>query len=99
MGDAVVVRYQTRPEAAEENQRLIEEVFAQLSSEDPGGMRYMAVRLADGVTFMHIALMEGDDDPLGSSTAFAAFRKGLGERIVEPPVRTAVTLVGSYRFG
>ena len=35
MAKAVVVRYQTRANAAEGNQRLIGQVFAELSAEDP----------------------------------------------------------------
>jgi hypothetical protein len=94
-----IVRYRTRPEAAEENQRLVEKVFADLGAEDPGGLRYATFRLADGVSFVHVVVHEGDDDPLGASSAFAAFQQGIGDRVTEPPKADEATLVGSYRFG
>ncbi len=55
----VIAHYRTRPDAADENQRLVERVFAQLAEDDPGGLRYAAFRLADGVTFVHVATIEG----------------------------------------
>jgi quinol monooxygenase YgiN len=94
-----IVRYRTRPEAAEENQRLVEKVFAELSADDPGGLRYATFRLADGVSFVHVVVHEGDDDPLGDSAAFAAFQQGIGDRVTGPPEAEVATLVGSYRFG
>jgi hypothetical protein len=93
-----IVRYQTRPEAAEENQRLVERVFAELNAEDPGGVRYASFRLADGVSFVHVVVHEGEEDPLGASAAFAEFQKGIGERVTGPPQADAATVVGSYHF-
>jgi quinol monooxygenase YgiN len=93
-----IIRYRTRPEAAEENQRLVEKVFAELGAEDPGGLRYATFRLADGVSFVHIVVHEGEEDPLGASSAFAAFQQGIGERVSGPPEAQEATLVGSYRF-
>ncbi len=98
MTKAIVVRYQTRADAAERNQRLIEQVFAELNAGDPGGVRYAAFRLADGVSFLHVALLDGDDNPLSSSKAFAAFQEGATARQVAPPVLSEATLVGSYRL-
>jgi quinol monooxygenase YgiN len=93
-----IIRYQTRPEAAEENQRLVEKVFAELTAEDPGGLRYATFRLADGITFVHVVVHEGDADPLSTSAAFAAFQEGVGDRVAAPPEAQDATLVGSYRF-
>ncbi|MEV4110433.1 hypothetical protein [Nonomuraea sp. NPDC049695] len=99
MSTMVMIRYETRPEAAEANQRLIEQVFAELNAEDPGGLRYMSFRLADGVSFVHVAITEGDDSPLAKSGAFAEFQRELGERLAGGPVRVEATLVGSYGMG
>ncbi|HZE31310.1 MAG TPA: hypothetical protein VE198_07720 [Actinoallomurus sp.] len=99
MSSIRIVRYRTRPEAAEENQRLVEKVFAELGAEDPGGLRYATFRLADGVSFVHVVVHEGDENPLGDSAAFAAFQQGIGDRVSEPPNAEEATLVGSYRFG
>lgn len=99
VSSAFVIRYQVRPDAAEENQRLVEKVFAQLAAEDPGGLRYATFRYADGVTFMHLVIHEDDErNPLPGLAAFDDFQRGIGERCVEPPVRTEIGLVGAYRL-
>jgi hypothetical protein len=97
MGGAFIIRYTTRADAAQENQGLVEKVFAQLAAEDPGGLRYATFRLADGVTFMHLVIREGVD-PLSGMAAFADFQRGIAERCVEGPVRTEMSLVGAYRL-
>jgi hypothetical protein len=91
----LVVRYETRPDAAEENERLVKQVFAELADEDPGGLRYLTLRLADGVTFLHIATVDEEDNPLGRSAAFAAFQEGIAERCSVPPPPSPPTIVGS----
>jgi hypothetical protein len=98
MSRAVVVRYETRPEAADENQRLVERVYAELARDDPGGLRYATFRLADGVTFVHVAVHEGDDNPLSRTAAFGEFQRGISERCAVQPVASGATLVGAYRF-
>ena len=98
MSEAVVVRYETRADAAMENQRLVEQVFLELNESAPGGLRYATFRLADGVTFIHVALVEGDDNPLSGSAAFTEFQRGVGGRTAGPVTRADATVVGSYRF-
>jgi hypothetical protein len=98
MGRTVVVRYKTSAEAAQENQHRVEQVFAELAANDPGGLRYATFRLADQVTFVHIAVLDADDNPLSRSAAFAAFQEGLADRCVEPPAPSEATIVGSYRL-
>jgi len=95
----VVVRYRPKVEHAEENQRLVEAVFAELADQDPGGLRYATFRLEDG-TFVHIANIEGDENPLSSSSAFAAFQANIGDRCEdgEGPNPQQATLVGSYHL-
>jgi hypothetical protein len=97
MSKTVVVRYLTRPEAADENQRLVENVFAELGRNDPGGLRYATFRLKDGVTFVHIAIVDGETNPLEHTAAFAEFQRGIADRCVDRPVASDATLVGSYR--
>jgi len=94
----VVVRYTVKPEHAEENKRLIERVFAELSERDPGGIRYATFLLEDGVTFVHVASIDTEDgsNPLGSISAFADFTRDIAARCVEPPVAQAAEVVGSY---
>ncbi|MBF6341482.1 hypothetical protein IU450_37220 [Nocardia abscessus] len=95
---AFVVRYRTHPDRAEENRRLIEQVFAELTDENPGGLRYATFQLEDGVTFVHVALHEGDGRTLARSPAFARFQRGIGGRVTEPPMVAEAAVVGSYRF-
>jgi hypothetical protein len=96
----VVVRYQTKPERAEENQALIERVFAGLNDRQPEGLRYASFRLVDGVTFVHVASVETADgtNPLSELPAFAEFVKGIADRVQDGPTSSEATVVGSYRF-
>ena len=92
----VIVRYRTHPEAAEENARLVEGVFASLAEVDPGGFTYTTYRLADGVTFVHVAHHLGTENPLVTLPAFAEFQRELPQRCAEPPAPSEATVVGSY---
>jgi hypothetical protein len=98
MSVAKVVRYTTKPEDADENERLIRKVFAELAEHDPGGIRYAAFRLEDGVSFVHVAIVAAEQNPLASTAAFGQFPSGLGERLAQGPVATDATVVGSYRL-
>ncbi|WP_219632380.1 hypothetical protein [Haloechinothrix aidingensis] len=99
MGSAFVVRYETTPEAADENQALVEAVFAQLAEQRPAGLSYASFRLDDGVTFVHVGCIEGDGNPLAASTAFHEFQREFRARAPEGPVASGGVLVGSYGFG
>lgn len=96
----VVVRYSTQPDRAEENQGLVEKVFAELNSERPAGLRYATFQLEDGVSFVHVASVDTDDgtNPLSTSPAFAEFQRQIGDRLADGPVASKATVVGSYRF-
>ena len=98
MSKTVIVRYKTRADAADENQRLVQQVFAELAADDPGGLRYATFRLADGVTFVHVATVEGESNPLQKVSAFAEFQRDIAARCVEPPDAADATMVGSYRW-
>jgi hypothetical protein len=69
MSTVTVVRYRTKEERAEENAELVQAVFAELAANDPGGLRYATFRLGDGVTFVHVATIDGDVNPLASSAS------------------------------
>lgn len=90
----VVVRYRVQPVLADENARLIEAVFAELARTAPAGVAYTALRLADGVSFMHVATVT--DGRLNALPAFQAFTRDIAARCVEPPVTTEMTVVGAY---
>jgi hypothetical protein len=96
---ATVVRYQTRPEQAAENQRLVEAVFDDLEEREPVGFTYKVFRLEDGVSFVHVVVEHDVEDPdsLQSVPAFQAFVAGIADRCEIPPVAMGATVVGGYR--
>ena len=96
----VIVRYKTAPDMADENQLLVENVFAELAASSPEALRYATFRLDDEGTFVHIASIETEDgsNPLAELAAFKEFQRGLGKRCVEPPLALDATVVGSYRL-
>jgi hypothetical protein len=93
-----VIRYRTKPESADENERLIRGVFAELAKQNPEGLRYGAFRLDDGVSFLHVAVLDGDENPLTTSAAFGEFQSGIKDRCAEGPIPADATVVGSYRL-
>ena len=98
MSTTKVVRYRTKPERADENEALIKAVFAELAETAPDGLRYTALRLDDGVSFVHVAQLDGDTNALGSSPAFQQFQADIGDRVAEGPVAMDAQVVGSYRL-
>lgn len=97
----VVVRYETKPDRAEENQRLVEKVYAELAERRPDNFRYITFRLDDGVSFVHIVVEnEGGSNPIALSdiVAFQEFQRDVAERCSVQPVATGAAVVGSHRF-
>ena len=92
-----LIRYKTRPEATAENQRLVENVFAELKSKAPEGLRYMALRLGDG-SFLHFVESGDGENPLPALDAFRVFQSGVKERCVELTQFSEATIVGNYRM-
>ena len=91
-----VVRYQTKPERADENQALVEAVYAELAETRPAGFHYSTYRLADGVSFVHVGTIDGETNPLPSTAAFQAFVADIGDRCVEPPAASEASRIGRY---
>jgi hypothetical protein len=98
MSRAVMVRYQTTAEAAEANRELVEQVYAELHAGKPDGLRYVTIQLADAVSFVHLAIVDADENPLPEVSAFQKFQHGLAERLVEPPTVHEVSVVGLYGY-
>src|SRR5690349_3479767 len=100
MANAIVVRYRTKPEAADKNAQLVRDVYEDLTRQQPEGFRYMTLQLDDGVSFVHVAIHdEGAENPLAQSDAFARFQSGLADRLEQGPDPSPATVVGSYAFG
>jgi hypothetical protein len=95
---SVVVSYQLRPEAMAEHVRLIEGVFAQLRAERPDDVEYKVLRLADGVSFVHVSTADTPDgsNPLPELAAFKEFTKDIASRVATKPESTAADIIGSY---
>ena len=95
---ATVVRYQAKPDRADENQQLIEAVFAELDERAPRGFTYRVLRLEDGVSFIHVVTEHDvdDADSLQAVPAFQTFVAGVGDRCDKPPVALGAAVVGSY---
>jgi len=96
---ATVVRYQAKPERADENQKLVEAVFADLEARRPNGFTYKVFRLEDGVSFLHVVIEHDVDDPdsLADVPAFQAFVADIAERCAVQPQPSGATLVGGYQ--
>jgi hypothetical protein len=91
----VLVRYKTKEDQAEANATLVRAVFDELAACSPGGFHYVTFRLADGVTFVHLATMQGET-PLPSLAAFQRFQEDIRARCESPPVLSEASVVGSY---
>lgn len=96
----VMVRYRVKADRAEENQRYIEAVFAELAHNKPAGVRYASFKLEDGVSFVHIASIETSDgtNPLVALASFQQFRAQIRDRCEEPPVTDVLSAIGAYNF-
>jgi hypothetical protein len=96
---ATVVRYTAKTEQADENQRLVAAVFADLVERKPRGFTYDVFRLEDGISFVHVVveLDVEESDSLQEVPAFQAFVAGVADRCEIPPVAMGATIVGSYR--
>ena len=92
-----LIRYRTKPDETEENERLIKGVFEELHAKSPDGVGYLVLKLADG-NFVHFVSVEADVNPIIGLAAFKAFQSGVRDRAMEPPQAGEVTIVGNYRM-
>jgi hypothetical protein len=99
MEKRLVTRYATKSaEAADENQRRVEAVFAELAADKPDNVSYIVLRLADN-SFVHVSFHNhGEDDvnPIGSTAAFAHFQQDHADRREGNVDQQTATLVGAY---
>jgi hypothetical protein len=99
MQKRLVTRYAMRSaEAADENQRRVEGVFADLAATKPDDVSYIVLRLADD-SFVHVSFHNhGDDEvnPIASSAAFAHFQQDHADRREGAVNQQTATLVGAY---
>jgi quinol monooxygenase YgiN len=98
MRRAVMVRYKVKPDRASENEELVRAVYEELRRTAPADFRYGTFRLADGVSFVHVASFEDGTSPLTGLAAFQRFQERIRDRCDEPPAVTELHEVGSYRL-
>jgi len=95
----LVTHYATKSaDAADENQRRVEAVFAELAAAKPDKVSYLVLRLADN-SFVHVSFHDhGDDEvnPISSTPSFAHFQKDHADRREGPVDQQTAELVGSY---
>ena len=93
-----IVIYQAKAEDADENQRMLEQVFAELHEKKPDGVRYLLARMNDG-TFVHLIFSDGAGPPSFTTfDSFKAYVAGVRGRLVAPPSQSEATIVGNYRM-
>jgi hypothetical protein len=87
-----------KPERLEEHEALIEKVFADLAEQRPVGLAYQALKLEDGVSFVHVAAISTPDgkSPLAELASFKAFTAGVAERCDDKPVASTVTAASVF---
>jgi hypothetical protein len=96
----VIVRYKVKPDQTATNEQLIRAVYDELNSIQPARFRYATFQLEDGVSFVHLASHDTEDNanPLTELKTFQQFQENIRERCDEAPVVTEIREIGSYRF-
>jgi quinol monooxygenase YgiN len=94
----VMVTYRVKADQAEENEKLIRQVFKQLLRQLPEGIQYSVYRQSDGVSFVHIAAFEDKaaDHLFAELPAFKDFRAAIKDRCEEQPVTVHIAELGAY---
>lgn len=92
-----VIQYRTSPGQADENERLVREVFRELASTQPEGLRYRCLRLEDA-TFVHILEVaeHADEAGLTSLESFRQFAETVTTRVEATPQQRMARTVGTY---
>ena len=100
MQRVTVVRYTTRPDKADENERLSRAVFAELRAKQPPGLAYALGRAGDVFVHMFINFAEDDAEALAGLPSFKAFSAGQADRFTAPPevIRMSVDVVEACGF-
>lgn len=95
-----IVNYKVKADRAAENIAYIKAVFKALEASKPDGLRYVSFILEDGLSFVHVAVVEKDGagNPLTKMEEFREFIADIGDRCDEPPVASSASIVGSYRL-
>ncbi|MBT8331814.1 MAG: hypothetical protein KJP06_05740 [Deltaproteobacteria bacterium] len=98
--ERILVTYKVKPDRVKENEELIRAVYAELRQINDLDIHYATFKLADGLTFVHMASFASmDKQPvLTESRAFKAFQENLKDRCEVPPDPQKLEEVDSYNF-
>jgi hypothetical protein len=94
----VIVRYKVKPEQAAANEQLVRAVYDELARTRPAGFHYATFQLDDGVSFVHLASQETEENLLLANAAFQRFQENIRDRCDEPPVVAELREIGSFNF-
>ncbi len=96
----IFVRYKVKTDKVTENETLVKEVYKQLHANKIDGFHYTTIKLADGVSFVHIAFVDTEEanTTFNQLPAFKNFQANIKERCEELPAATQFTVIGSYNF-
>jgi hypothetical protein len=93
-----VVRYTTTRSTRDTNAQLVSAVYSALAEAKPDGLRYATLQIGEEPSFLHIAAVDGADNPLLGLPAFQEFQRDLASRVLAPPDAQPAQLIGSYRL-
>jgi hypothetical protein len=91
-----MVRYKLKAGAVQENETLVKAVFAQVAREKPAGVRYQVFKMADGVSWVHLASTEAEVNAITQMDAFKQYVAGINDRCEEKPAFTQLEIVETY---
>ncbi len=96
MARQVLVRYKVKADRVVEHEALIRAVFAELVEASPSGIRYGAFKREDGLSFVHVAFIAAETNPLNTMASFKAFGERIKDRCDEPPEVVELKEIGAF---
>ena len=92
-----VISYKTRPDTAAVNEELLRSVFDELARVKPDNVRWTALVLEDGVTFIHTVEVEHGENPTPALDSFKRYSEAVLERCEQQPAVNEAREIGAYR--
>lgn len=93
----VFIQYKIKSEQVSNAEVLIKKVFDDLRSESPGNVNYIAQKLADGQTFIHIYTAdENVKNPVVGLQSFKELQEFIKVNHAEKPVSIELSDIDSY---
>lgn len=100
MPRVTLVRYEAKPERADENETLSRAVFAELKTTRPRNIAYALFRNGDAFVHLFVNFTDDSSDALTELPTFKRFQGHAAERWSTPaePLRISTEVVESYGF-